>query len=69
MFKFLILVMCVFIGTCFSKEFPQKPINLVVPFAPGGGTDSIARDLAKILTEQLGQTVIVNDNKAGVEGQ
>ena len=61
------IVTALFNTNCIAKDFPQRPINLVVPFAPGGGTDSIARDLAKNLTEQLGQAVIV-DNRAGGGG-
>jgi len=53
--------------TTSAASFPQKPITLIVPFAPGGGTDSIARDLSKTLTERLGQAVIV-DNRGGGGG-
>ena len=50
-----------------TQSFPVKPIRLIVPFAPGGSTDIIARAVGDALGRQLGQPVIV-ENKAGGGG-
>jgi tripartite-type tricarboxylate transporter receptor subunit TctC len=54
-------------GAAFANEYPAKPIRLIVPAAPGGGADFLARIVGVKLSELVGQSVVV-DNRAGASG-
>jgi tripartite-type tricarboxylate transporter receptor subunit TctC len=55
------------IATGHAQDWPNRPITLVIPFPAGGNTDIVGRIVAQKLSEQLGQTIIV-DNRGGVSG-
>jgi tripartite-type tricarboxylate transporter receptor subunit TctC len=60
-------MMAVLAGGASAQTYPDRTITMVVPFAAGGSTDLVARILAQKLTEQMGQTVVV-ENRAGAGG-
>ena len=50
-----------------GDKYPSKPVTVIVPQGPGGGTDSVARIVLQKMSENLGQTFVV-DNRAGAGG-
>jgi tripartite-type tricarboxylate transporter receptor subunit TctC len=57
-------ILCLGIGIGHAQDYPVRPVHLVVPYAAGGGTDAIARYIARGLEPRLGQPVIV-ENRPG----
>src|SRR5215210_2300445 len=53
--------------TASAQAYPAKPIHLIVPFAPAGASDIIARIIGPALSERLGQQIVI-ENKAGAGG-
>ena len=67
MLKHLFLAALLAANAALAQNFPSKPIRVVVPFPPGGGTDIVARTVTPKMAEILGQPFVV-DNRAGAGG-
>jgi tripartite-type tricarboxylate transporter receptor subunit TctC len=65
--KILAVLLLALSGAALGQGFPNKPIRLIAPFAPGGALDLIARGLGAKLSESVGQPVVV-ENRAGASG-
>ena len=67
-FKLSLLLLTLAVSSLsFAESYPVKPLRFVIPLAPGGGTDMVARRVAQRLSEALGQSVIP-DNRPAVDG-
>src|SRR5678810_846296 len=63
----LLLIALLFPMAAWAQSWPTKPVKVIVPFPPGGVTDSIARITADWLTQRLGQSVVA-ENRPGASG-
>lgn len=70
LFSLSLLAMATLTGGAQAADFPikDKPVTIVVPFAAGGPTDRVARDLAESMRKPLGGVIVVIDNAAGAGG-
>jgi len=54
-------------SAAFAQDYPNRPIKLIVPFPPAGGTDNVARLFVQEVSQRLGQTIVI-ENRAGAAG-
>jgi tripartite-type tricarboxylate transporter receptor subunit TctC len=65
MSRSLALLLALLACVCQAQTYPQRPVRLIVPFAPGGTTDALGRVFAHALGERLGQQVVVENRPGG----
>jgi tripartite-type tricarboxylate transporter receptor subunit TctC len=66
--RMLLAAMAALLAPLAFAEYPDKPVTIVVPFAAGGPTDKVARDLAEAMRKPLGGQVIIIENVGGAGG-
>ena len=66
-FSTAFLACAAMVGSAFAQSYPQRPIRLIVPYAPGGSADIAARLVSDAWGKNLGGTIVV-DNRAGAGG-
>jgi tripartite-type tricarboxylate transporter receptor subunit TctC len=62
--KTLVVALTAFIAAAHADDYPSRPIRLVVPYTPGGGADSVARIIAKRVSQAIGQVIVI-ENRGG----
>ena len=67
LFSLLLSAWALLLQPAMAQDWPTRPLRLIVPFAPGGGNDTVARAVATQLASSLGQPVVV-ENRAGAGG-
>src|SRR5438094_7529451 len=63
--KLVATVIALFTCAALAQEYPVRAVRVIVPFAPGGGTDIVARILSQHLAQRLGQSFVVDNRPAG----
>jgi tripartite-type tricarboxylate transporter receptor subunit TctC len=63
--KIAAVLVALFACTALAQEYPVRAVRVVVPFAPGGGTDIVGRILAQQLSQRLGQSFVIDNRPAG----
>jgi len=61
----MVALICSGVGPAHAQEYPAKPIRLMVPFPPGGGTDGATRTISQRLSEYLGQPIVIENRPGG----
>jgi len=65
--RMLVAALLIAAGLAHAQDYPVKPIRMIVPYPPGGGTDVVARIVNEKLSLELGQAIVI-DNKGGAGG-